>query len=117
MMPQPLTAGDILRLVEAAGWEVSEATGNTEAIDLLLLKARCFARYLITGVANMLSTHIRHGDLVIDMDADGDVQIVRQSTGHSIRLSVSEWTYLMVVADLHGRPVAPPADTAATLPK
>lgn len=63
----------------------------------------------------MLSTHIRHGDLVIDMDGEGDVQIVRQSTGQAIRMSISEWTYLMLVADLHGRPIAPPADTGASL--
>jgi hypothetical protein len=63
----------------------------------------------------MISTHIRHGDLVIDMETDGDVQIVRQSTGQAIRLSISEWTYLMLVAELHGRPVAPPTDTSARL--
>jgi hypothetical protein len=57
---------------------------------------------------NMISTHIRHGDIVIDMDTTGDVQIVRQSTAECIRLSLSEWEYLVLVADLHGRPILPP---------
>jgi hypothetical protein len=59
----------------------------------------------------MLATSVRHGDLVVDMDTNGEVQIVRQSTGQGIRLSLSEWSYLMLIADLHGRPVAPPTDT------
>lgn len=56
----------------------------------------------------MLATNIRHGDLVIDMEPNGDVQIVRQSDMTAIRLSLTEWTYLMAVADIHGWPVAPP---------
>ena len=56
----------------------------------------------------MIATSIRHGDLVIDMDTNGEVQIVRQSTGQGVRLSVSEWRYLIAVADLHGWPVVPP---------
>jgi hypothetical protein len=63
----------------------------------------------------MLTTHIRHGDLVIDMEKDGDVQIVRQSTGQAIRLSLTEWHYLILVAELHGHGIAPPADPTATL--
>jgi hypothetical protein len=57
----------------------------------------------------MLSTSVRHADLVIDFDAGGWVQITRQSTGHSIHLSQSEWVFLLKVADLRGWPVAPPA--------
>lgn len=60
----------------------------------------------------MLTTHIRHGDLVIDMEADGTVQLVRQSNGQCIRLSLSEWEYVQRVAALHSWPVAPPQELA-----
>jgi len=59
-------------------------------------------------MSTMIATHIRHGDLVIDMDSCGDVQIVRQSTGQAIRLSLTEWNYLCQIAELHGWPIAPP---------
>jgi hypothetical protein len=59
----------------------------------------------------MLSTHVRHGDLVIDMDASGEVQITRQSNAAAIRLSFSEWLYLQRVANLHGWPMCPPRDS------
>lgn len=63
----------------------------------------------------MISTHVRHGDIVIDMQADGEVQIVRQSTMQAIRLSLSEWKYLIMVAELHGWPVLPPTTTEVTI--
>lgn len=56
----------------------------------------------------MMPTHIRKGDLVIDMHGDGTVQIVRQSTMQGIVLSISEWEYLQKVADLHGWPIVKP---------
>lgn len=56
----------------------------------------------------MLSTTIKHGDLVIDMMPDGSVQITRQSDMSVIRISLSEWNYLLLVACIHGWPVAPP---------
>jgi hypothetical protein len=61
----------------------------------------------------MHATSIRHADLVVDFDASGWVQVTRQSTGHSIQLSQSEWIFLLKVADLRGWPVAPPAPVAA----
>lgn len=58
----------------------------------------------------MIPTHIRKGDLVIDMHGDGTVQIVRQSNMQGIVLSISEWQYLIHVAELHGWPVVPPTN-------
>lgn len=56
----------------------------------------------------MLSTSVRHGDLVIDFDSAGWVQVTRQSNGMSIQLSQSEWAFVLKVADLRGWPVVPP---------
>lgn len=64
----------------------------------------------------MLATSIRHGDLVIDLEPNGDVQVTRQSNAQAIRLSTSEWAYLLKVADLHGWPIAPPRDRSAYTP-
>lgn len=64
---------------------------------------------------HMLATHVRHGDLVIDMQSDGEVQIVRQSNGQCIRLSLSEWKYILTIADLHGWPVVPPQNPDVTV--
>jgi hypothetical protein len=55
----------------------------------------------------MLASSHRHGDLVVDFDSAGWVQITRQSNGQSIQLSESEWIYLMKLAELRGWPVAP----------
>lgn len=63
----------------------------------------------------MLPTSIRHGDLVIDYQADGCVQIVRQSNATGIVLSVSEWTFIQKVLDLQGWPVAPPTNATVEL--
>jgi hypothetical protein len=60
----------------------------------------------------MLSTNVRHGDLVIDMETDGSVRITRQSNAMAIQLSSSEWIYIQRVAELHGWPVAPPTGTS-----
>lgn len=59
----------------------------------------------------MLSTSIRHGDLVIDFDSAGWVQITRQSTAQSIQVSTTEWVFLLKCADLRGWPMAPPGTT------
>jgi hypothetical protein len=56
----------------------------------------------------VLSTSIRHGDLVIDFDSGGWVQLTRQSNGQSIQLSVSEWVLLLKCAEFRGWPCAPP---------
>jgi hypothetical protein len=56
----------------------------------------------------MLSTSIRHGDLVIDFDSEGWVQISRQSNAMSIQLSKSEWTFLLKCVDLRGWPTCAP---------
>ena len=56
----------------------------------------------------MLPTFIRHGDLVIELESDESVRITRQSNAQAVALSISEWTYLLKVAELHGWPVAPP---------
>ena len=56
----------------------------------------------------MLSTSIRHGDLVIDFDSAGWVQITRQSTAQTIQMSVSEWGFLLKCVDIRGWPCAPP---------
>lgn len=60
----------------------------------------------------MLATTIKHGDLVIDMNSDGSVQVTRQSDMMAIRLSLSEWNYLVMIAGIHGWPVAPPDNIA-----
>lgn len=57
----------------------------------------------------MLATSIRHGDLAIDFDSEGWVQITRQSNGSAVQLSVSEWIFLLQCAALRGWPMAPPA--------
>lgn len=57
----------------------------------------------------MLTTSIRHGDLVIDIESDRSVRIVRQSNAQSIELSYSEWIYVLKVAEIHDWPVAPPS--------
>jgi len=56
----------------------------------------------------MLATTIRHGDLAVDFDAQGWVQLARQSNGSTIQLSQSEWIFLLKCADLRGWPIAPP---------
>ena len=56
----------------------------------------------------MLTTHIRHGDIVLDMESNGSVRITRQSNAMAIELSLSEWHYVQAVASLHGWPMAPP---------
>lgn len=58
----------------------------------------------------MLTTTIRHGDLVIEFLEDHAVQIVRQSNGNAIRLSSSEWLLLCKITEILGWPAAPPID-------
>lgn len=57
----------------------------------------------------MLATTIKHGDLVIDMHPDGKVQVVRQSDMTGLVLSLSEWNYLLLIAGIHGWPIASPS--------
>ena len=59
----------------------------------------------------MLATSVKHGDLMIDMQTDGSVNVVRQSDMSHIILSLTEWRYLLMVAELHGWPIAPPLPT------
>lgn len=59
----------------------------------------------------MLSTSVRHADLVIDFDSAGWVQITRQSNCQVVQLSESEWVFLLKCAELRGWPVAPPPGT------
>lgn len=56
-----------------------------------------------------LSTSIRHGDLVIDFDSAGWVQLTRQSNAMAIQLSKSEFAFLQACAQLANWPVVPPA--------
>lgn len=56
----------------------------------------------------MISTTIRHGDLVVDFDAAGWVQITRQSNAQCIQISTSEWVFLLKCAELRGWPMSPP---------
>ena len=64
----------------------------------------------------MLATTIRHGDLVVDLQESGAVQIVRQSNATGVVLSLSEWQYLILLADIHGWPICPPNKTQPEVP-
>ena len=64
----------------------------------------------------MLPTSIRHGDLVIDFQEHGCVQVVRQSNMQGIVLSLTEWNYLLAVADIHGYPVVSPFKATPEVP-
>ena len=55
----------------------------------------------------MLTTNVRHGDLVIDFEVDGSVRIVRQTTAEAIQLSPTEWLYLIRLAEVLDFPMAP----------
>jgi hypothetical protein len=57
----------------------------------------------------MLATSIKHGDLCVDFDPAGWVQVTRQSNAGCIQLSQTEWVFLMKCAELRGWPMAPPA--------
>jgi hypothetical protein len=59
----------------------------------------------------MQNTTVRHGDLVVDFQQDGNVQIVRQSNAQGIVLSLSEWRYLILLADIFEWPIVPPNKT------
>jgi len=56
----------------------------------------------------MLETTIKHGDVRIDLMSDGGVRITRQSTMEGIRLSTSEWLYVLRLAEIQDMPPAPP---------
>jgi hypothetical protein len=56
----------------------------------------------------MLSTNITHGDLQIDFNNDGSVQLTRKSNGNAIVLSTTEAEYIKKVWELHEWPIAPP---------
>lgn len=56
----------------------------------------------------MLNTSIRHGDLVVDFDSAGWVQIARQSNAACVQLSQTEWIFILKCAELRGWPMAPP---------
>jgi hypothetical protein len=64
----------------------------------------------------VIPTTIKHGDLCIDFQEPGSVQIVRQSNATGIVLSLSEWQYLILLADIHGWPIAPPNKTQPEMP-
>jgi hypothetical protein len=51
---------------------------------------------------------VKYGDLCIEWDDKGNMQFTRQSDMQAIRLSASEWVFLLKVAELRGWPVAPP---------
>jgi hypothetical protein len=53
----------------------------------------------------------------VDFDANGTVQITRQSNATAVQLSKSEWIFLLKVADIQGWPVAPPTDVLAAHPE
>jgi hypothetical protein len=52
---------------------------------------------------------VRYGDVAVEWDERGNMKLVRQDNGQHITLSVSEWAFLLKVAELRGWPVAPPA--------
>ncbi len=56
----------------------------------------------------MIGTSIRHGDLVIDFDGAGWVQITRQSNAACIQLSETEFIFLVKCSEIRGWPMAPP---------
>jgi hypothetical protein len=55
-------------------------------------------------------TCIRHGDLVIDFNADGSVQLARKSNMTAIVLSITEWVFILKLCEIHDWPVAAPAN-------
>lgn len=56
----------------------------------------------------MIASSHKHGDLVVDFDASGWVQIARQTNGQALQLSQTEWVYILRLAELRGWPMAPP---------
>ena len=62
----------------------------------------------------MLPTRIEHGALTVSFEKNGDVQLIRSTTTESIRVSCSEWEYLIRLAEIHNFPIAPPSGVPAT---
>jgi hypothetical protein len=58
----------------------------------------------------MLATNIAHGDLQIDFNGDGSVQLTRKSNGNAIVLSRTEAAFIEEVWRLLDFPMAPPTD-------
>lgn len=56
----------------------------------------------------MTPTFVKRGDFVIETLDDGVVRITRQSTAQAVELTISEWGFLLQVADLIGLPTSPP---------
>lgn len=54
-----------------------------------------------------IRTTIVHGPLNIEFTEDGALQIAHSQSGQSIRLSPTEWEFLLAVAALRGWPIAP----------
>jgi hypothetical protein len=66
----------------------------------------------MAGDMIMLTTTIRHGDLVIDVEPERAIRITRQSTAQAVEVSPTEWRYILRVAELHDFPMAPPHSMA-----
>ena len=63
----------------------------------------------------MLSTNISHGDLQLDFNDDKTVQITRKSNTSGILLSLTEWKYILAVAELLDFPMVAPEDSSVRI--
>jgi len=61
------------------------------------------------------SLSVRQGDLVIDFDAAGWVQVTRQSNGMAVQLSKSEFNFLLACCQLRNWPLIPVGTVAPDL--
>lgn len=53
---------------------------------------------------------IKYGPLYIQWDRDESVLISRDDKPSAVYLSMSEWNWLLLAAQLHGWPIAPPLE-------